>query len=234
MKIGIFDSGIGGLTVLKEMVSFHPNAHYIYYGDTKNLPYGEKSKEELTELSNNIINFLIKKEVDLIIIACGTISSNLYNEIKDKYPVKIIDVITPTIDYIKKNNLKNVGILGTYMTVRSGIFEKNLANIKSIACPKFVPAIESGNKVDEAAIEYLEKLKDCENIVLGCTHYPLIKNVLKKYKDVNYINMGKCAAQSIELEKETSQKIELYFSKIDEKLKENVEKIMGNVTMKEE
>jgi len=228
MKIGIFDSGIGGLTVLKEMIKFHPNAHYIYYGDTKNLPYGEKSKEELLLLTNNIINFFIKKEVDLIIIACGTISSNVYEEIKDKYKVKIIDVINPTISYIKENNLKNVGVLGTYMTVKSKIFEKNIEDVKAIACPKFVPAIESNSNVDEAVIEYLEQLKECENIVLGCTHYPLIKDVLKKYKNVNYINMGECIAKSIKLEKETMQKIELHFSKVDENLKSNVNKIMKN------
>lgn len=234
MKIGIFDSGIGGLTVLKEMIKFHPNAHYIYYGDTKNLPYGEKKKEELLLLTDNIIKFLIKKEVDLIIIACGTVSSNLYEEIKDKYKVKIVDVINPTINYIMENNLNNVGVLGTYMTVKSKVFEQKIPNIKTVACSKFVPAIESGNQVDDAAIEYLEKLKDCDNIILGCTHYPLVKDTLKKYKNVNYINMGSCTAQSIKIKKEVPQKIEFYFSKVDQKLKENISKIMGDITIKEE
>jgi len=233
MKVGIFDSGIGGLTVLKEMISTHPKAHYIYYGDTKNLPYGNKTKEELKICSDNIINFLIKKDVDLIIIACGTISSNIYEEIKDKYGVKIVDVINPTIDYIKKNNLTKVGILGTYMTVDSKVFENRLTDVKQVACPKFVPAIESGKSVDEYAKEYLEQLKTCENIVLGCTHYPLIIDTLKKYKNVNFINMGKCIAEIIDFNNEVDLQVDLYFYKVDENLKHNVKQIVGEFEIKE-
>jgi glutamate racemase len=233
MKIGIFDSGVGGLTVLKEMITLHPNVHYIYYGDTKNLPYGEKSKEELKILSDKIIKFLIFKNVDLIIIACGTISSNIYDEIKQKYSVKIMDVINPTVDYIKNNNLTDVGILGTNMTINSKVFEKKLKNVKSVACPKFVPAIESGNSVKEACLEYISKLGNVKNIVLGCTHYPIILNELRKYTDANFINMGKCVAESIEPLKEESPKIDLYFSKVSEDLKKNVKKIIGDIEIKE-
>lgn len=233
MKIGIFDSGIGGLTVLKEMINHHPNAHYIYYGDTKNLPYGNKTKEELKQYSDNIIKFLLNEKVDLIIIACGTISSNIYNEIKDKYGVKIIDVINPTIEYIKKNNLTKVGVLGTYMTITSKIFENSLPDVKQVACPKFVPAIENGEPVDTFAKEYLEELKTCENIVLGCTHYPIIVDTLKKYKNVNFINMGKCISESICIENKQDLKVDLYFSKIDENLEKNVKKIIGDFEMKE-
>lgn len=228
MKIGIFDSGIGGLTVLKEMIKYHPNAHYIYYGDTINLPYGEKTKDELEMLVDKIIKFLISKNVDLIIIACGTISSNLYDDIKDKYGVKIIDVLTPTIDYIKKNQLENIGVLGTNMTVKSKSFEKGLGNIKSIACPKFAPAIESGSSVSEAAKEYLEYLNGCANIVLGCTHYPIIVSELKKYTNSNFINMGKCVAESIDVAGDTKLEVELHFSAVDEQLKANTNSIIGN------
>ena len=233
MKIGIFDSGIGGLTVLKEMINMHPNAHYIYFGDTKNLPYGNKSKEELKKCSDNIIKFLLNKGVDLIIIACGTISSNIYEEIKNNYGIKIIDVINPTIEYIKKNNLPNVGVLGTYMTVNSKIFENRLPNVKQVACPNFVPAIESGKTVDVYAEEYLNVLENCENVVLGCTHYPLVVDTLKKYKNVNFINMGKCVAESIKLNNKSDLQVDLYFSKVDENLKCNVKKIIGDFEIKE-
>lgn len=228
MKIGIFDSGIGGLTVLKEMIKFHPNAHYIYYGDTKNLPYGEKTKDELSALAHNIINFLINKDVDLIIIACGTISSNIYDEIKDNYSVKLIDVLNPTINYIKQNNLTNVGVLGTYMTIKSKAFENNIKNVKSVACPKFVPAIENGYPIKEAANEYLKQLDGCTNIVLGCTHYPIIIKELKQYTNANFINMGKCVAESIIVNGNNDLKVELHFSLVNEKLKNNVKSIIGD------
>ena len=108
MKIGIFDSGIGGLTVLAELIKKYPNNKYYYFGDNINAPYGTKSKEELLKLSNKIINFLNKKDVDLIIVACGTISSNVF----DKLPkdTKIYDVISPTIDYINNSNYENIKI----------------------------------------------------------------------------------------------------------------------------
>jgi len=154
-------------------------------------------------------------------------------EIKDKYGVKIVDVINPTIDYIKKNNLTKVGILGTYMTVDSKVFENRLTDVKQVACPKFVPAIESGKSVDEYAKEYLEQLKTCENIVLGCTHYPLIIDTLKKYKNVNFINMGKCIAEIIDFNNEVDLQVDLYFSKVDENLKHNVKQIVGEFEIKE-
>ena len=124
MKIGIFDSGIGGLTVLAELIKKYPNNKYYYFGDNINAPYGTKSKEELLKLSNKIINFLNKKEVDLIIVACGTISSNVF----DKLPkdTKIYDVISPTIDYINNSNYENIGLIGTNMTIKSKTFEKRI------------------------------------------------------------------------------------------------------------
>lgn len=223
MKIGIFDSGIGGLTVLNELIKSYPFAHYIYYGDTKNLPYGNKDKEKLLKFTNDAINFLKEKGAEIIVIACGTVSSNVYNDINKDIP--IYDVISPVIDYIKENKLKNVGALATSMTIKSKIFEKE--NIIAVPCPNFVPLIEKGKKVDKYAKAYLQKLNNCENIVLGCTHFPLIENTLKKYKNVNYINMGKCLVNKIKISKKDNLKIELYFSKVDKTLEENVKKILG-------
>lgn len=152
MKIGVFDSGIGGLTVLKELVSSYPNNEYIYIGDTKNIPYGNKTKEELLNLSIKIIDYFISIKVDKIIIACGTISSNISNLLKQKYTVDIIDIISPTINYLKNNKYNNIGVLATKMTVNSKIFSTKLHNKKviEVECPKLVPAIESKdeNKID--------------------------------------------------------------------------------------
>lgn len=225
MKIGVFDSGIGGLTVLKELINKYPYAHYIYYGDTKNLPYGNKTRKELRIFSQKIIDFLITKEVDLVIVACGTVSSNVYTDLIKLYNIPIIDILTPTIDYIKKNNLKEVGVLGTKMTIKSKAFGKD---IKQVACPKLVPLIENNENLDEVCMQYLKKLKNCQNIILGCTHYPLALSSLKKYSQANFINMGECIIDKIEIKDKESLKVELYFSKITPNLINNVHKIIGN------
>lgn len=230
MKIGVFDSGIGGLTVLKELVKAHPNNHYIYYGDTINIPYGTKSKEELTILTDKIIKFLLSKGVDLIIIACGTISSNIYNDIKDKYGIPIIDILSPTINYIKENNLKNVGVMATPMTVKSGFFQKNLEEVITTQCPKLVPLIENGDlnspKIEECIKEYLSSLQMCDNIVLGCTHYPLVAPVIQKYSTSTIINMGQILVDTLSVNDNNVLYIDIYFSKIDENIINNTNNII--------
>ena len=102
MKIGMFDSGLGGLTVLKEFIKKYPNNTYIYYGDTKNLPYGTKSKQELIKLVTKIISFFEKKQIDIIIVACGTISSTCLDEIKKMTNIPVYDIISPTIEYLNE------------------------------------------------------------------------------------------------------------------------------------
>jgi len=104
MKVGIFDSGIGGLTVLKNLYKHYPNNEYIYFGDTLNLPYGTKTKEELKKLASNDVDFLLDKNVDIIIIACGTVSSNCINYLNHKYNIPIYDIISPTINYLNNSN----------------------------------------------------------------------------------------------------------------------------------
>ena len=202
---------------------------YIYFGDTLNLPYGTKSLEELEILADKIIKFLIKEEVDVVIIACGTISSNLYDTLKEKYAVEIIDVLTPTINYIRERKLKNVGILGTPMTIKSKAFDGIVK--RSVACPLFVPLIESGKinskECDSAVKEYLKELGECDNIILGCTHYPLLVPLIEKYTSANLINMGMCVSKSLKIKRGSKPKIILYFSKVDDVLTNNVKNIMG-------
>ena len=104
MRVGVFDSGIGGLTVLKKIYKHYPNNEYIYFGDTLNLPYGNKTKEELNNLSSLEIEFLLSKKVDMIIIACGTVSSNCIDYLKNKYNIPIYDIISPTISYLNNSD----------------------------------------------------------------------------------------------------------------------------------
>ena len=118
LKIGVFDSGIGGLTVLKALINKHPNNHYIYYGDTKNLPYGNKNEEELLVLSSKIIDYFITRKVDLIVIACGTVSSKIYKKLKEKYHLPIIDIIRPTIKYLKEKDERFL-VLATINTINT-------------------------------------------------------------------------------------------------------------------
>ena len=235
MRIGIFDSGIGGLTVLKSLINRHPNHSYYYFGDSKNLPYGSKSKDELLGLSKMIIDFLIDKEVDLIIIACGTVSSNIYEELKGIYNIPIFDIINPTIKYIKDNNINNVGIIATSATINSKVFENKLdINVISKACPMFVPMIEkrliNTDEFNNYLDEYLSVFKNnTDALVLGCTHYPLISNEINKYlNNVLLINMGDAIANHIYLDKEEKQNIELYFSKVDDNIMINVNNLIGD------
>ena len=123
MRVGLFDSGIGGLTVLKVLMDKYPSNDYIYYGDTKNVPYGDKSKEELLDLARSNINFLISKNVDMIIVACGTVSSNCLDILVKEYDIPIISIVKPTIDYLNNSMFNNIGVIATHATINSHIFK---------------------------------------------------------------------------------------------------------------
>ena len=225
MKIGVFDSGIGGLNVLKELLDKYPNNTYYYFGDNINIPYGTKTKYELTILSSKIIDFLIFKEVDLIIIACGTISSNIYFDLKQKYNIPIYDIISPTIEYLNNSNYQKIGVLATEMTVKSQIFNQINKEIYQIPCPKLVPLIEDNLDYTDVLAEYLKQLPKVDTIVLGCTHYPVFEKYLNK---LNYrtINMGKVLCEKLNLKNNKELKIRLYFSKVDHNLITNIDKII--------
>lgn len=230
MRIGIFDSGIGGLTVLKSIINHHPNNEYIYYGDTLNLPYGNKTISKLRELSCNDIEFLISKKVDIIIIACGTVSSNCLNYLKSKYQIPIYDIITPTIEYLNNSNYHNIGIIATERTIDSHIFKNNInKNIYEIKTPELVPLIESNNldNLDNIIDNYLKNYKNkIDLLVLGCTHYPIIKNKLEKYfkNKIEILDMSKLLLNRIS--EDHIQSVTIYFSSLSEILIENTKRIL--------
>lgn len=229
MKIGIFDSGIGGLTVLKELIKKYPNNKYYYFGDNINAPYGTKTKEELLKLSNRIIKFLNKKEVDIIIVACGTISSNIFDKLKTD--TKIYDIISPTINYINNSCYENIGLIGTNMTIKSKTFEKKInKKIISKSCNDFVPYIENDKDITKIIPKYINDFKNkIDVLILGCTHYPIIEKELNDYLDnkVLLINMGKILADNLILENKEKQ-IRLYFSKVNHTLIKNIDKIIND------
>ena len=148
--IGIFDSGVGGITILKEIQKRLPNENYIYLGDTKNFPYGEKNREEIIKFAIQNVEYLIKKNVKIIVIACGTATSQAIDILQQKFEIPIIGIIKPTVEYIKEKEYKEVGVIATEGTIRSGEWErqlrKNISNINVInkACPMLATIAEEG------------------------------------------------------------------------------------------
>lgn len=231
MRIGIFDSGIGGINVLKELMKAYPEEEYIYYGDTLHLPYGEKTKEELIRLGSAIIHFFEQESVDIIVIACGTCSS-LVEEYRKVTCIPIYDVITPTVEYIK-NHYHVVALLATSATIKNGLFQKKLETngikVEPKSCPSFVPYLE-GLTQEPLRIELeLEPLlsKKMEAVILGCTHYPLLKEKIEAFLKVPCIDMGSCLAEQLIMSSKSSFSLTVYMSKITPGLKENVEKILN-------
>ncbi len=186
--IGIFDSGVGGLTVAKEIIKALPNENIVYFGDTARVPYGAKSKEVVTKYSKQIVRFLKTKDVKAIIAACNTVSSNSLDDLRKDLDVPIIGVVEPGVkSVIGTTKNKKVGIIATEATIRSGMYSSLIhkadssIEVFSKPCPLFVPLVEEGwhdNEVAKLTAEiYLDELICCgiDTLLLGCTHYPLLK-----------------------------------------------------------
>lgn len=189
--IGIFDSGVGGLTVAREIMRQLPGESLVYFGDTARVPYGSKSKNTVCKYSRQIVNFLMTKQVKAIVIACNTASALAVGEIREAVEVPVIDVVEPGAHMAAASTKnKSIGILGTESTIKSGIYEKYLhqldseITVVSKACPLFVPLVEEGlleDRVTEDIVgRYLHEMKEYEidALVLGCTHYPLLRGVI--------------------------------------------------------
>lgn len=192
-KIGIFDSGVGGLTVLKSLSDKYKCIDYIYIGDNKYCPYGDKTKEELLNYAKRIVNYFIEKGISIIVIACNTTCSQVLKELKEIYKnITFIDVIDSTVDTFIKSNKTNALVIGTNATINSNIYESKIKeknkNIKvtNLATPKLVPLIENMEMTKEALNEYLNPYNDIDSIILACTHYKLIeKEIDKNIKVIN-------------------------------------------------
>jgi len=211
--IGIFDSGIGGLTVLKEICKKLPKENTVYLGDTARVPYGIRSPETVTRYSLENTKFLFSKEVKMIVVACNTASSVSLEAIRDSVPVPFVGVIEPGAKAAVAATVnKKIGIIGTEATIKSNSYARAIMNLDNtievfgMACPLFVPLVEEGwteGKIAEmTASEYLKEIKskDIDTLVLGCTHYPLLKGVLSKVmgKSVNLIDSAIETALEIE------------------------------------
>ena len=191
--IGVFDSGVGGLTVVKELVKSLPFESIVYFGDTARVPYGTKSKQSVVKFSGEIVDFLLKKEVKLILVACNTASAVALESLRRKTKIPVIGVIdSGAVAAASASKNKKIGVVGTTATIKSGAYKAAIgkyvknATVIQKACPLFVPLVEEGwikkTVTENIAREYLLPLKKtgCDAVILGCTHYPLMKNVIKK------------------------------------------------------
>ena len=185
--IGMFDSGLGGLTVVKEIKKVLPNEDIVYLGDIARLPYGTRSKETIVKFSLEDTAFLISKKVKSIVIACNTASAIAYPTLKKKFKLPILEVVKPTVmEAIQKTKNKRIGVLGTRATVVSGAYSRMIKklnpklNVFEQEASLLVPLVEEGeikgNLVEEMVRRYLQPLlnKKIDTLILGCTHYPLL------------------------------------------------------------
>jgi glutamate racemase len=209
--IGLFDSGVGGLTVAHAISGMLPDEQLVYYGDTAHLPYGDKSRETILRYSTGISDFLLEHGCKVILIACNSASANAYHEVKRHVGNRaiVMNVVDPVVDFVaESHDIKNVGVIGTRATIesnsyRDGIGKRNSSiTVSSMATPLFVPMIEEGfvfDDISNAIIRsYLsgKELSDIDTLILGCTHYPIIRNQISRYYnfEVNVVDSARIVA----------------------------------------
>lgn len=212
--IGIFDSGVGGLTVARSIRRVLPNEDIIYFGDTARVPYGNKSRSTIIRFAREIMDFMMKKQVKMIVVACNTASSLGLPLLKKGYTVPVMGVITPGVKKavgLSKNG--KIGVIGTKSTTSSGSYERELKRVSrkfklySKSCPLFVPLVENRVIADEVACKiakgYLTPLKarGVDTLILGCTHYPALKSVIQKVMGkVRLVDSSLAVAQEVKEE----------------------------------
>ena len=201
--IAVFDSGLGGLTVFREILRQLPDENLIYFGDTARVPYGSKSRETIIHYTEQILNFLRTKEVKAIVVACNTVSAYALEELKDRVEVPIIGVVKPgAYAAVKQTKTRRIGVMGTEGTVRSGLYPTYIHEIDPSVlvfqkpCPLIVPLVEEGLWDDplttEAVRRYTRVFREehIDTVIMGCTHYPLVRDTIRKVlgDDVTLVN----------------------------------------------
>jgi len=251
--IGVFDSGVGGLTVVKRLISTLPNESIVYFGDTARVPYGSKSNETVIEYSIQNTKFLLKKNVKAVVVACNTASSIAIEVLKKEFNIPIIGMIEPGAESATKiTQNKKIGVIGTRATVNNHAYKKQLIKIDNEvevfekACPLFVPLAEEGwvehRATYEIAEEYLSELKEknIDTLILGCTHYPLLSKVIQEVigENVALIDSGVASSELVRNEIEriglstnssTKGNISIYVSDISTNFRAIVKLFLGQV-----
>lgn len=212
--IGVFDSGVGGLTVAREIMRQLPNERIVYFGDTARVPYGNKSRETVTKFSRQIVRFLETQQIKAIVVACNTASAYALEELEKEVDLPMIGVVKPGVRAaLEATRNKKIGVAATEATIHSGIYsryiEKNDRDVKVLgkACPLFVPLVEEGlwedPVTDEIARRYLGELIDSgiDTLILGCTHYPMLRSTVAKImgEGVTLVNPAYETARELKL-----------------------------------
>lgn len=251
--IGIFDSGIGGLTVVKRLSAILPSENIIYFGDTARVPYGSKSNSTVIDYSIQNTKFLLQKNIKALVVACNTASSIAIPDLKKMFDIPVIGMIEPGSKMaLMKSQSKKIGVIGTRATVGNLAYSKEIKKIDSSAyviekpCPLFVPLAEEGwinhQATYEIAEEYLKELREAgiDTLVLGCTHYPILSEVIQKVigSKVILIDSGVASSEVIKSELEKINLLsdskkpgnqEYYVSDIPAKFKEVAELFLGSI-----
>jgi glutamate racemase len=246
--IGVFDSGIGGLTVVREIRKILPEESIVYFGDSARVPYGTKSKETILRFAREDIRFLRNFDIKIIVSACFSVSSNALEELKRELDIPIIGMIEPGVAALLNKSCKKVGVIGTNATIESGAFEKKILEklddiyIYSVACPLFVPLAEEGWTDGEIPIlvakKYLSPLLDkkVDALIFGCTHYPLLHSIIKNVigEKVHIVEPGKEVALLLEkflddnnLRAKGKGSLSIYLSDIPRNFEQTVENFLG-------
>jgi len=191
--IGMFDSGLGGLSVLQILMKELPNEGVIYFADTARVPYGGRPPQEIVKINYEIIDYLIEQGIKLLVMACGTSSSIAYPVVKEKYKLPIVEIVTPGARAaVKATGTGRIGLIATVGTVDSGAFQREIKAIRADAevfaqgCPLFVPLIEGGfigaEETKRVAREYLKPIlkEKIDTLILGCTHYPFLSKIIQE------------------------------------------------------
>lgn len=210
--IGVFDSGVGGLTVAREIMRNSPNESIVYFGDTARVPYGSKSRGTVLRYSRQIIRFLLTQGVKAIVVACNTASAYALEDIKKELDIPIIGVVKPGAKVAcQSTKNRRIGVIGTEATVHSGIYSEFIQKqdpeiqVLGKACPLFVPLVEEGLLKDSVTVEiasrYLKELRDSDidTLILGCTHYPLLRSTIRSIvgEDIVLVNPAYETARSL-------------------------------------
>ena len=194
MKIGVFDSGLGGLVITKALIKALPQYDYLYYGDSAHLPYGDKTSGTILNYTLQAMKYLIANDCKLIIIACNTATAITLRYIQQRFipayapDIKVLGVVIPTVEVATEQNKTRIGVVATNATVRSQIYTTELLKLNpncavtEVAAPELVPAIEANDfaKAEKIVHFYAANFRDCQSLILGCTHYPLVKDYFRQ------------------------------------------------------
>jgi len=211
--IGLLDSGVGGLTVLKAVKDRLPGESFVYIGDTKRCPYGNRTKEEIITYTLELVQFLLDQQVKMIVIACNTATAHALEIVRNKVDVPVIGVVGPgSAAAVKTSASKEIGVLATVSTVESGFYEHSLlkkdqdVKVKSLACPEFVDIVEENDYESQRAKQLVEtklagfKTQEMDTVILGCTHFPLLAPFIQETlgKDIDLIDSGALTSYEVE------------------------------------